>query len=451
MVRDMTTGNPVKLILSFSIPLLIGNIFQQFYNMVDAIIVGRFVGVQALAAVGATGSLAFLVIGFIFGLTSGFCVLVAQRFGAGDYKSMRHMVAMSLYLSVGITVILTIVMVGTARPLLEIMNTPDDIIAEAEKYISIIYAGMMATMFYNLLAGILRALGDSKTPLYFLIIASILNVVLDLFFVINLQAGSAGAAYATIISQAVSAILCFVYIVKKFPILRFEKGEMVFRLDTTLKLFGIGLPMALQFAITASGVIILQSAINSFGSTVVGAYTAASKVEQLTTQPLMTFGTTMATYVSQNLGAGKMDRIREGVKKGILLTILASILGTIVVFLFGKGLISMFIVKEQVEAIDLAVNYLNIVSFFYIPLSLIFIFRNTLQALGDGLVPMLAGLSEMLVRTFFAFFVATKIGFLGICIANPSSWFAAAIPLTITYIVKMNKIKKKEKLLSKNE
>lgn len=445
MVRDMTTGNPVKLILSFSIPLLIGNIFQQFYNMVDAIIVGRFVGVQALAAVGATGSLAFLVIGFIFGLTSGFCVLIAQRFGAGDYKGMRHMVGMSLYLSIGVTLILTILMLFVSKPLLELMNTPEDIIDEANVYISIIYAGMLATMFYNLLAGILRALGDSKTPLYFLIIASILNVVLDLFFIVTLQMGSAGAAYATIISQAVSAILCIVYIVKKFPILRFEKGELQFKLDSAMKMIGIGLPMALQFSITASGVIILQSAINSFGSTVVGAYTAASKVEQLTTQPLLTFGTTMATYVSQNLGAGKMDRIREGVRKGVVITVITSILGTISVILFGKELISMFITNDQIEALDLAATYLNIASLFYIPLSLIFIFRNTLQALGDGLIPMLAGVAEMVVRTFFAFFVATKIGFLGICIANPSSWFSAAIPLTIAYIIKMNKIKKKEK------
>ncbi len=448
MVRDMTTGNPVKLILSFSIPLLIGNIFQQFYNMVDAIIVGRFVGVQALAAVGATGSLAFLVIGFIFGLTSGFCVLVAQRFGAGDYKEMRHVVGMSLYLSVGVTLLLTIIMLVTTRPLLEIMNTPPDIIVEADKYISIIYAGMIATMFYNFFAGILRALGDSKTPLYFLIIASLLNVVLDLFFVVVLQAGSAGAAYATVISQGVSAILCFVYIVKKFPVLRFEKGELDFRLDSALKLVGIGLPMALQFSITASGVMILQSAINSFGSTVVGAYTAASKVEQLTTQPLLTFGTTMAVYVGQNLGAGKLDRIREGVKKGVILSIIASIVGTLLVVFFGKAFITMFIAGDQLEAIDLAVKYLKFVLIFYIPLGLIFIFRNTLQALGYGLMPMLAGVAEMVVRTFFAFFVATKIGFMGICIANPAAWFGAAIPLTITYVIKMNKIKKKEALLN---
>lgn len=448
MVRDMTTGNPVKLILSFSIPLLIGNVFQQFYNMADAIIVGRFVGVQALAAVGATGSLMFLVIGFIFGLTNGFCVLVAQRFGAKDEKEMRHMVGMSLYLSVGVTLLLTVLMLSTTRPILELMNTPADIIAEADAYISVIYAGMIATMFYNLLAGILRALGDSKTPLYFLVIASLLNVGLDLLFVITFQSGSVGAAYATVISQGVSALLCFIYIVKKFPILRFQKGEMKFRLDSAGKLISVGLPMALQFAITASGVMVLQSAINSFGSTVVGAYTAASKVEQLTTQPLVTFGTTMATYVSQNLGAGKMERIREGVKKGVILTLIASILGTLLVLFFGKGLVSMFITKDQVQAIDSAISYLNIVSFFYIPLSLIFIFRNTLQALGDGLIPMLAGVAEMLVRTFFAFFVATKIGFLGICIANPASWFSAAIPLLITYLIRMDKIKKKEKLLN---
>ncbi len=331
MVRDMTSENPTKLILSFSIPLLIGNVFQQLYSMVDTIVVGRYLGVQALAAVGATGSLSFLVLGFINGITSGFSVLVAQSFGAGDEKRMRHFVAMSVYLGLIVSAVLTLSTILLTRDILNLMQTPEDIIDTSEVYIKIIFAGILATMFYNLLAGVLRALGDSKTPLYFLILSSILNIGLDLFFVINMKSGVPGVAYATVISQAVSAIACLFYMAVKFPILHFHKEELKFSLLSAARLFQVGIPMALQFSITAIGTMVLQSAINGLGSTVVGAYTAASKAEQLAVQPMITFGTTMATYVGQNLGAGRMDRIREGVKKCIMISCIFSILGSLLV------------------------------------------------------------------------------------------------------------------------
>ena len=445
MVRDMTSENPTKLILSFSIPLLIGNVFQQLYSMVDTIVVGRYLGVQALAAVGATGSLSFLVLGFINGITSGFSVLVAQSFGAGDEKRMRHFVAMSVYLGLIVSAVLTLSTILLTRDILNLMQTPEDIIDTSEVYIKIIFAGILATMFYNLLAGVLRALGDSKTPLYFLILSSILNIGLDLFFVINMKSGVPGVAYATVISQAVSAIACLFYMAVKFPILHFHKEELKFSLLSAARLFQVGIPMALQFSITAIGTMVLQSAINGLGSTVVGAYTAASKAEQLAVQPMITFGTTMATYVGQNLGAGRMDRIREGVKKCIMISCIFSILGSLLVVFCGGILVSLFITGEQPEVMAYARQYLNTIAIFFIPLGLIFIYRNTLQGMGDGFIPMMAGVVELGMRVFVAFVLAKQFGYTGICLAGPIACIVADIPLMITYYVRMGKIKKRER------
>ena len=445
MVRDMTSENPTKLILSFSIPLLIGNVFQQLYSMVDTIVVGRYLGVQALAAVGATGSLSFLVLGFINGITSGFSVLVAQSFGAGDEKRMRHFVAMSVYLGLIVSAVLTLSTILLTRDILNLMQTPEDIIDTSEVYIKIIFAGILATMFYNLLAGVLRALGDSKTPLYFLILSSILNIGLDLFFVINMKSGVPGVAYATVISQAVSAIACLFYMAVKFPILHFHKEELKFSLLSAARLFQVGIPMALQFSITAIGTMVLQSAINGLGSTVEGAYTAASKAEQLAVQPMITFGTTMATYVGQNLGAGRMDRIREGVKKCIMISCIFSILGSLLVVFCGGILVSLFITGEQPEVMAYARQYLNTIAIFFIPLGLIFIYRNTLQGMGDGFIPMMAGVVELGMRVFVAFVLAKQFGYTGICLAGPIAWIGADIPLMITYYVRMGKIKKRER------
>ena len=248
MTRDMTVGNPVKLIVSFSIPLLIGNLFQQLYSMVDAVIVGQFLGVDALAAVGTTGPLSFLILGFVMGMTGGFSVLVAQRFGAGDYDGMRHTVAMSVLLSVVLCIVMTALSVAVCRPLLVAMNTADNIIDMAYDYIIVIFAGTFANILYNLLSGILRALGDSRTPLYFLILSSLLNVVLDIFCVVNLQMGVAGAGYATVLSQFISGLLCLLYMMKKFPILHLQKKDWVFRRATCLHMLKVGAPMAFQFS-----------------------------------------------------------------------------------------------------------------------------------------------------------------------------------------------------------
>lgn len=448
MTKDMTTGNPVKLILTFSIPLLIGNIFQQFYSMADTIIVGRFLGVNSLAAVGSTGAMAFLVNGFVIGLTSGFAVLVSQRFGANDDEGVKKAFASSLILSIIMTIIVTFISMISARPLLEFMNTPADIIDDALAYIIVIYAGNIAIIFYNMFASILRALGDSKTPLYFLIIASILNIILDIVFILNFSTGVAGAAYATIISQAVSVILCVIYIIKKFPILKLEKKHWKIRKSYVIKQLRIGIPMALQFSITAAGAMVLQGALNNFGSKIIASYTAASKVQQLVMQPAVTFGVAMATYSGQNLGAGRIDRIKEGVKKCTIISIIVSIISTIVVVTFGGTFTKLFMDGNDLEVIMYAKHYLNTVSIFYIPLGLIFIYRNTLQGIGDSFVPMMAGVAEMVARTVVAFTLPSIIGFTGIALADPAAWFAAAIPLGITYFKRINVILKEKQLVA---
>lgn len=451
MTKDMTTGSPAKLILHFSIPLLIGNIFQQFYSMVDTIIVGRFVGVQALAAVGSTGALAFLILGFIFGLTSGFSVIVAQKFGANDENGLRNSVATSIILCVILTIMMTTLSVLLAKPLLILMNTPLDILNDATIYIVIIFAGTATTVFYNMISSILRALGDSKTPLYFLIVSSILNVILDLFFIINLSLGVAGAAYATVISQGISGILCLIYISKKFPILKLQKKDWKLEKSFALKHLRIGLPMALQFSITAIGVMVLQRALNAFGSTIIAAYTAASKVEQLVMQPAITFGVTMATYAGQNLGAKNIERIKEGVKTCSYISLIISILAGIIVVLFGGTFTNLFISGAETEVVESAKRYLNIVSVFFTVLGLLFIYRNTLQGIGDAFIPMMAGVAELVVRVVVAFTLPHFIGYTGICLASPIAWIAATVPLAISYFRRINTLLNESRTLAINK
>lgn len=432
MTRDMTVGNPVKLIISFSIPLLIGNLFQQLYSMVDAVIVGQFLGVDALAAVGTTGALSFLILGFVMGMTGGFSVLIAQRFGAGDYDEMRHTVAMSAILSVALCVVMTFISMVFCWQLLEIMNTADNIIGMAYDYIIVIFAGTTANVLYNLLSGILRALGDSKTPLYFLILSSLLNVGLDLLFIINFQMGVAGAGYATVFSQFVSGLLCLIYMTKKFPILRFQRQDWTFRPSTCLLLLKIGSPMAFQFSITAIGVVTMQSAVNSFGSATTAAFTAASKVESLTQQLMATLSTTTATFVGQNLGAGKPERIREGVRRCRQITDISSLILIVFVYVFWRSLVSLFISGDQPEVYDAARTYLYIVMAFYLPLGWVNIFRNALQGMGEAFVPLMGGVMELVMRVVVAL-IAVPFGFWAVCLASPMAWIGAGIPLLITY------------------
>lgn len=442
--KDLTQGSPAKLILFFSIPILIGNIFQQLYSMVDTIIVGQCINTQALAAVGTTGPMNFLILGFVMGLTGGFAVIVAQRFGGKDEKGVRRSIATILILCIVTTIIMTVIAVCTTMPLLHLINTPDDIIDQAYDYIVVIYWGIAATVVYNMLACILRALGDSRTPLYFLIVSSILNIALDFLFILPFKMGVAGAAWATVISQGISGVLCLVYTIKRYPILHLTKEDFQWNWRFAWKHMAIGLPMAFQFSITAIGVVILQGALNLFGTNNIAAYTAASKVEQLVTQPASTFGVTMANYAGQNLGAARIDRIREGVKKCTLISLCFSVAATGILLLFGRGLAGLFIPAETENAglvLDAAQTYLRICAVFFPFLFLIFIYRNVLQGIGRSLMPLMAGIFELVARSVVSFTLPDRIGYPGICLAGPIAWIAAAVPLAIAYFVIIRRLR----------
>lgn len=433
MMTDMTKGSPAKLILAFTIPILIGNLFQQFYSMVDTAIVGQFVGVGALAAVGATGGVIFLVQGFVNGLTHGFSVIVSQRYGANDELGIKKATATSIYLSAIATVVLTVICVLLAKPVLQLMNTPVDILEDATSYVTIFFGGLVSIIVYNLLASLLRAFGDSKTPLYFLILASITNIILDLVLIINFKMGVAGAAIATVVSQGLSGLLCYFYMIKKFDILTLKKEHFKYDPMLVKELMYVSLPMALQYAITAIGVMILQVAVNSFGSTTVAAFTAATKVEQLVVQPGIAIGMTMATYAAQNLGARRIDRVRQGVRQSTWITILTNALSSVIVIFLGSYIVQLFIPAENVEALPISMEYLKITAIFYPVLGLLFLYRFALQGLGNTVVPMFAGVMELIMRTIVAFTLPGLLGYQGVCLASPLAWIGATVWLIWSY------------------
>lgn len=429
----MTAGNPTKIILNFTLPIFIGNVFQQFYNMADAVIVGKFVGTKALAAVGSTGTIMFLIYGFVVGMTAGFTVLTAQKFGAGDLPAMRRTVAGASFLSLIIGLILTASFMILMRPWLHLMNTPSDIYADAYAYIMIISGGILAQMLYNLLASILRALGNSKVPLYFLILSALLNIALDLFFIIVFHMGAAGAAIATIISQGVSGLLCLLYIIKKVPVLHMTREDWHPTGVLLKKQIQIGIPMALQYSITAIGTMMVQSSLNILGSTLVAAFTAASKIEQVVTQAYVALGTTIATYGAQNMGAGNIPRIRKGFCASTTIGILYSFAAAALVMTVGKYMSYLFVSEDVALIIDSVDIYLKCVGAFFIPLTIVNIYRNGIQGLGYGLLPMMAGVAELIGRGIVAVIAARQRSYLGVCLASPAAWVLAAALLLVMY------------------
>ena len=407
--------------------------------MVDAMIVGRFVGVDALAAVGATGGMSFLVLGFVIGLANGFCVVVSQRFGARDEAGLRRCVAMTMLLSLIVTAVATAASFLGTEPMLRAMNTPENIFSDSAAYIGIIFLGLGASLFYNLFSGLLRAVGDSKTPLYFLCLSSALNVVLDLLFVVTFSMGVAGAAWATILSQGVSALLCLVYMLKKFPILRTGRADWAWHGPMVRRLARMGIPTALSNSVTAIGCMILQVTINGFGSTVVAAYTAASKVEQLTTQPTFTFGLAAATFTAQNAGAGKLDRVKDGVRKATVLNLIAGLAAAVVVWLFAAPITTWFVDPNETAVIAASVQFLNIEAVFILALGVLFVYRNALQGLGNAVMPLISGGVELAMRLAAAILLSRFLGYVGVCLANPVAWTGAAVMLVPAYLAELRR------------
>lgn len=441
-MHDMTVGKPSKLIIQFMIPMFLGNVFQQFYNVADSIVAGQFLGVQALAAIGSTGSLMFFVTGWMNGMSSGFAILVSQWFGAKKYDRMRHYVAMSVYLSIILSVLMTVGFLAANEPILRMMNYSPDIMPDVTAYMGIIYAGLIVTAAYNALAAFLRALGDSRSPLYFLIISAAINVVLDIVFIVYGGMGVDGCAYATVIAQAISALLCFIYIVKRYPILHLKREDFRISFCSWGRLLALGIPMALQFSITAIGTIIVQGAVNVYGEIYMAGFSAAGKLQNIIATVFSAFGATIATYVGQNRGAGKMDRVRQGVRTTQMMIIVYSVFAMAVVLLLGRYMMWIFVSPSETEVIDVAVLYFRTVFWCYPFLGSIFLYRNTLQGLGYGLVPMLGGVFELVARAGIVLLVAGRTSFVGVCLSDPAAWLSALIPLVPYYIYIMKKWKK---------
>lgn len=429
LATDMTTGKPLGLILRFTVPLLIGNIFQQFYNMCDTIIVGNFVGTGALAAVGSTGTIMFLIFGLSVGLTTGFTVLTSQKFGAGDMEGTRRSVANGILLSCIVIVGLTIICMFAMNPLLKLMNTPADIYADAYAYISVISLGIVCSVSYNLFSGYLRAIGNAKVPLYFLIFSACLNIGLDLLFIIVFKMGTAGAAWATNLAQGISAVLCWIYIVKIVPCLTPRKNQWKLNSDDTRKQLSIGIPMSLQYAITASGTMIMQTAINMFGSVAVASFTATSKIMNILTQAFMALGQTMATYCGQNTGKLDLKRIHEGtacsMKINVIYALIAAVLGvtTLKLFLplfFSSG-------TDMASILPYAKTYMYVSVIFFIPLGMIFIYRNAMQGCGYGMSAMILGISELAARLIMAVISIKTSSYLLAVSCDAAAWVTAGL------------------------
>ncbi|MCR5755227.1 MAG: MATE family efflux transporter [Acetatifactor sp.] len=433
MELDMTKGNPLSLITKFMIPIIIGNIFQQLYSMVDTIIVGRFVGVEALAAVGATGSVIFLIFGFTQGLTTGFTVLTAQRFGAGDREGMKKSIGNAVILSVLVTVIVTALSILGMDKLLGWMHTPDDIYDMAKTYIVIICSGICWTVLYNLQTSIMRAIGNSVVPLVLLIISSAANIILDYVLIVPFKMGVAGAAYATIASQGLSGVLCLIYIIKKVPALHISKRHLMLDEQYVRNQLGVGIPMALQFSITAIGTMLVQAALNLLGSTVVASYSVSVKVEQLVTQPFGAMGVTMATYSAQNRGVNDLERIKKGVRAANVMSAIYAVIIYGVLQLILPYAVRLFVTENIELIIGYARTYVNICGLFFIPLGMIFIFRNTLQGCGFGVIPMMGGVVELASRSVAAFIAAKLLSYAGVCFANAGAWLTAGVFFWIVY------------------
>ncbi len=426
-VKDMTSGSVTGHIIAFAIPMFLGYLFQQFYSMVDTIIVGKYVGVHALAGVGSTGAINFMIIGFCIGICAGFCIPVSQCFGAKDYEKMRRYIANAVWLSAFFAVGLTLIVCALIGKILHIMNTQDDIYIYAYTYIFIVFAGIPATILYNLASSIIRAFGDSRTPVYFLLLSSGLNIALDLLTIAVIGMGVEGAALATVFSQLVSGILCTVYMYKRFDIIHCSKDERRINGKYLKDLTFMGVPMGLQYTITAIGSVILQTSVNGLGYMAVAAVTAGSKIRLFFCTPYDALGGTMATFAGQNVGALRFDRVKEGVRKATVIGFIYSAIGIVLMLLFGGILCRMFVDSSETEIISMAKYFLVADAAFGFFLTMVNVFRFAMQGMGFSGLAILAGIMEMFGRSIVAFVFVPIFGFRAACYASPAAWVLADI------------------------
>ncbi len=439
VTKDMTEGSPVKHILGFAIPMLMGLLFQQFYSMVDAIAVGRWIGLDSLSAVGSTGAVSFMIIGFCTGVCSGFAIPIAQKFGSKDYSSLRKFVANSAWLSVILSIVMTIIVCIFCMDILEIMQTPTEIIDEAYTYIFIIFLGIPVTYLYNLLSGIIRSMGDSRSPVFFLTLSAILNIILDIVSIKVLNMGVEGPALATVISQGVSGLLCLVFIIKKFDILHLSKEEWFFDMQYVKPLLKIGIPMGLQYSVTAIGSVICQASVNILGTAAVAAVTAVNKINMFFICAHEALGVTMATYAGQNTGAKQPERIKQGLKSAVIIGFIYSFAVAFIILFFGKSIIQLFIDSSETEIISMAHNMLIINSFSYFLLTLVNTVRFSIQGMGYSIFAITAGVLEMIGRSAAAFAVV-YFGYWAVCFASPLAWLLADFFLIPAFFICIKRI-----------
>lgn len=442
MAKDMTEGSPARLILFFTLPLIAGNIMQQLYAFIDTLLVGRFLGLEALAAVGCTGSLMFLLLGFVIGLTSGLAIYTGQRYGAKDATGVRESAAACIALSFVIAVFLSIVGFFACRPLLELMHTPEELLDNATAFFSIICGGAVFATSTLMAANILRSLGDSKMPTFILGCGIAINIVLELLFLLVFGWGVPGAALATVVSWAIATGIFLLYIARRVPELHVRREDWRLSWSFLRAHLAIGLPMGFQATIIAFGAVILQVALNGLGAASVAAYAAAQKVDTIAMMPMMSFGAAMAAYTAQNYGAGKFSRIRTGVQACCRMSVGFSLLAGALIIAAGPYLMTLFVGPEEVEAIRLGQTYFLVNGLTYWILSMLFIFRYTLQGLGQSIVPTVAGVMELVMRATAGLFLVEVMGFLGACLGNPMAWLGSCVPLAIAYVMTVQRLPK---------
>lgn len=440
--HDLTVGSPFKLIIAFAVPMILGNLLQQLYNFVDTMIVGHFLGVDALAGVGATGSINFLILGFCMGMCSGFAIPVAQTYGSKDFVTMRKYIANALYLSVGFSILITLIVSLLCRHILVWMRTPDNVIDYSYVYILTIFIGIPVTFLYNILAGVIRAIGDSKTPLIFLIISTIINIILDYLFIAGLHLGVFGAALATVFAQLLSGIMCIILVIKKLDILHISGSEWEVNTYYMQKLCMMGLPMGLQYSITAIGSVILQSSVNMLGSLAVAATTAASKVNMLFLCILDALGASMATYGGQNLGAGRIDRIKKGTLAAVIIGISYSIFALVAVIFVRVPLIKLFVDEPVPEMVDMAALHVIITTGSLTFLVFVNVLRFVIQGVGFSTFAILAGVFEMIARTIAGLVFIPAFDFVGACVASPFAWLLADCFLVPAFFYVMHRLER---------
>lgn len=440
--HDLTVGSPFKLIIAFAVPMILGNLLQQLYNFVDTMIVGHFLGVDALAGVGATGSINFLILGFCMGMCSGFAIPVAQTYGSKDFVTMRKYIANALYLSVGFSILITLIVSLLCRHILVWMRTPDNVIDYSYVYILTIFIGIPVTFLYNILAGVIRAIGDSKTPLIFLIISTIINIILDYLFIAGLHLGVFGAALATVLAQLLSGIMCIILVIKKLDILHISGSEWEVNTYYMQKLCMMGLPMGLQYSITAIGSVILQSSVNMLGSLAVAATTAASKVNMLFLCILDALGASMATYGGQNLGAGRIDRIKKGTLAAVIIGISYSIFALVAVIFVRVPLIKLFVDEPVPEMVDMAALHVIITTGSLTFLVFVNVLRFVIQGVGFSTFAILAGVFEMIARTIAGLVFIPAFDFVGACVASPFAWLLADCFLVPAFFYVMHRLER---------